>query len=271
MLKIVILTKTVVPIVSTVKVDEKTGSLIREGVPTVLNPWDYAAIELALKLRDEYGGKIVAMSMAPPFAKDILEDIIGMGVDEAYLISDRAFAGSDTLATSYILASAIKHVIPDFDIVLTGQEAADSLTSHVPAQVASFLSVPYVYYVNNIPKIDLVNKIAHVERILDDEDKIEEYRVKIPAIFSVYKKSIVLPIRVSRKISAKIENKIKIITNKELNLESNKIGLSGSPTRVSKVENYVYEEKKATIIEKKIDEIAKLILNIVQRREFRQK
>ncbi|NPA24037.1 MAG: electron transfer flavoprotein subunit beta/FixA family protein [Crenarchaeota archaeon] len=264
MLNIAIITKTVVPIVSTVKVDERTGSLIREGVPTTLNPWDYAAIELALKLREEYGGKVVAISMAPPFARDVLEDIIGMGVDEAYLVSDRAFAGSDTLATSYILAAAIRYVMPDFDIVLAGQEAADSLTSHVPAQVASFLSVPYLYYIVNIVKIDLVNRIVNVERILEDEDRIEEFKVKLPAVFSVYKKNIILPIRVSRKIEAKINRKVKMITNRELNLEQSRIGLSGSPTRVSKVVNYTLEPRRPAKVEKNSEEFAKWLLEIVQ-------
>ncbi len=265
MLKIVVLVKTVVPIVSTVKVDEKTGSLIREGVPTTLNPWDYVAIEFAIKLRDEYGGKVTAISMAPPFAKDVLEDVIGMGVDDAILVSDRAFAGSDTLATSYILASAIKYAIPDFDLIVTGQEAADSLTSHVPAQIASILSIPYIYYVNNIVKIDLVNKVVNVERILEDEDRVEEYKVKLPAIFSIYKKNIVIPIRVSRKINAKIEKKVKIITNKELNLESSKIGLAGSPTRVLKVENYVYQYKKPEILEKDLEYISKWLIDLIQK------
>ncbi|NPA70539.1 MAG: electron transfer flavoprotein subunit beta/FixA family protein [Crenarchaeota archaeon] len=264
MLNIVVITKTVVPIVSTVKVDEKTGSLIREGVPTTLNPWDYAAIDLAIKLRDEYGGKIVAISMAPPFAKDVLEDIIGMGVDEAVLVSDRAFAGSDTLATSYILAAAIRYVMPDFDIVLAGQEAADSLTSHVPAQVASFLSVPYLYYVINVVKIDLVNKIVNVERILEDEDRIEEFKVKLPAVFSVYKKNIILPVKVSRKIEAKLNRKVKIITNRELNLDQSKIGLAGSPTRVAKVVNYKYEPKSPLKIEKSCEEFARWLLDLIQ-------
>ncbi len=264
MLNIAIITKTVVPIVSTVKVDERTGSLIREGVPTTLNPWDYAAIELGLKLRDEYGGKVIAISMAPPFARDVLEDIIGMGVDEAFLVSDRAFAGSDTLATSYILASAIRYVMPEFDIVLAGQEAADSLTSHVPAQVASFLGVPYLYYIVNIVKVDLVNKVVNVERILEDEDRVEEFKVKLPAVFSVFKKNIILPVKVSRKIEARINKKVKIITNRDLNLDQSRIGLAGSPTRVAKVVNYSYQPRTPVRIDKPCGEFAKWLLDIIQ-------
>jgi len=264
MLNVVLLVKTVVPVVTTVKVDEKTGTLIREGVPTTLNPWDYAAVDLCLRLKREYGAHIVAVSMAPPFAKDVLEDLIGMGVDEAILVSDRAFAGSDTLATAYVLAETIRKVIQKFDLIVTGQEAADSVTSHIPAQVAALLGLPYLYYITNITYCNLVDKIVRVERVLEDEDKVEEFEAKMPLVISVAKRQVHVPISPTRKLAAKIEKKVKIVTNKDLNLPQDKIGLAGSPTRVVKVENYVPPQRTCTIVDKPLEEIVNWLLELIR-------
>ena len=266
MLKIVLLLKTVVPIVTTVKVDEKTGSLVREGVPTTLNPWDYAAIEFALELRRSYGGQVIAISMAPPFARDVLEDVIGMGVDEAILVSDRAFAGSDTLATSYVLAETIRKVVKEFDLIVTGQEAADSVTSHVPAQVAAFLNIPYVYYVKTVKSCNIVDKVMTVERYVEDEQRAEEFEVRLPAVFSVHRRQVFLPVSVLRKISARLEGKVRIVTNKELQLDHSKIGLAGSPTRVTKVENFKPPSKACRTLDFKTpDEAARWILELIRK------
>jgi len=265
MLRVVLLLKTVVPVVSTVKVDEKTGTLIREGVPTTLNPWDYAAIELGLKLKQEYGAHLIAVSMAPPFAKDVLEDVIGMGVDEAILVSDRVFAGSDTLATAVVLAETIRKVVSTYDLILTGQEAADSVTSHVPAQVAAMLGIPYVYYVTNVLSCNLVDKIIRVERYLEDEDKVEEYEIKLPALVSVYKKQTYVPVSVARKLQAKMEKKVKIVSNKELNIDPSRVGLQGSPTKVVKVENFVPPRRAGQKIEKSLPEVVDWLLELIRK------
>ncbi len=266
MLKIVLLVKTVVPIVSTVKVDERTGSLVREGVPTTLNPWDYAAIELALELRRNYGGHVTAISMAPPFAKEVLEDIVGMGVDDAILVSDRAFAGSDTLATSYVLAETIRKIVKEFDIIIAGQEAADSVTSHVPAQVAAFLNVPYVYYVTSVKHCNVVDRVIRLERFIEDEGRAEEFEIDMPVVISVYRRQTYLPVSVLRKISARLEGKVRIVSNKELQLDPSKIGLAGSPTRVSKVENFRIASKNVQFLDFKTpDEAARWILDLVRK------
>ncbi len=264
MLNVVLLVKTVVPVVSTVKVDEKTGTLVREGVPTTLNPWDYAAIELCLRLKQEYGAHVVAVSMAPPFAKDVLDDVVGMGIDEAVLVSDRAFAGSDTLATAYVLAETLRKVVQKFDLVVAGQEAADSVTSHVPAQVAALLDLPYLYYVTNVTHCNLVDKTIRVERVLEDENRVEEYEARLPLVISVAKRQTYVPVSPARKLMSKIEKKVQVVTNRELGLSTDKVGLAGSPTRVVKVENYVPPQRTCTVIDKPLREVVEWLLELIR-------
>jgi len=129
-LTIIVPVKAAVPNVTAVRLDPVTHNLVREGVPLMLNPYDRNALEFALRLKDKYGGKVITMSMAPPSGKDFLESTIGMGADEAYLITDRAFAGADTLATSYTVARSIQRLFPDFDLIVFGEETTDSTTAH---------------------------------------------------------------------------------------------------------------------------------------------
>ncbi|MEM3952076.1 MAG: electron transfer flavoprotein subunit beta/FixA family protein [Nitrososphaerota archaeon] len=135
-----------VPNTQIVNIDPTTGTLIREGIPSIVNPHDLNAVELALRLKEKYGGTVTAISMAPPAARAGLEFIMGMGVDRAILITDKVFAGADTLATSYTLAKAIEKLKP-YDLLIFGHETIDSSTAHIGAQVASWLKIPYIYYV----------------------------------------------------------------------------------------------------------------------------
>jgi len=121
-----------VPDTTEVKIDPETGTLIREGVPSIINPFDTYAIEEALLLRERFGGRVTVISMGPPQAEDALREAIAMGADEAILLSDRAFAGADTLATAYTLAEAIKR-IGDYDLVICGRQAIDGDTGQVGA------------------------------------------------------------------------------------------------------------------------------------------
>jgi len=170
-----------VPGTQSVRIDPKTGTLIREGVPSIVNPHDLPAVELALRLRDRYGGEVIAISMSPPPAVKGLEYLVGMGVDRAILLTDRVYAGADTLATSYVLANAIRKIdreIGKVDLAVFGQETTDSSTAHIGAQTASWLEWPYIYYVRDAWLAD--DGKLHVERIL--EDAIEEWELELPAI-----------------------------------------------------------------------------------------
>ena len=223
-----------VPNTQAVRFDPKTGTLIRTGVPSIVNPHDLPAVELALRLRDKYGGEVIAVSMAPPPAEQGLEHVLGMGVDRAILLTDRAFAGADTLATSYVLAKGIEKIsreIGKVDLAVFGYETIDSSTAHIGAQVASWLGWPYVYYVKDAEIRDgkvLVTRIT--------ERSIDKYEVSMPAVLATALKALEpRPVRLVYKLRAKIERPITWWTNNDLGLDRRCVGLRGSPTIVANV------------------------------------
>ncbi|MGC8661065.1 MAG: electron transfer flavoprotein subunit beta/FixA family protein [Nitrososphaeria archaeon] len=235
-----------VPNTNTVNVDPNTGTLVREGVPSVVNPHDLDAAEFALELKEKYGGKITAMIMAPPNAMKGIEFLLGMGVDDGILITDRAYGGADTLATSYVLAETIK-TLEHYDLIVTGQETLDSSTAHIGAQVASWLKVPYVYYVTEASMDD---GAMVVKRQL--ESYIEKYRVRLPALVTVmmhshYPRQVTL----ENKLRAVIKKPVKMLTNNELKLNILCTGLRGSPTVVAKTEFVSKIPRKKEILKDK--------------------
>lgn len=218
-----------VPNTQIVNLDPKTGTLIREGIPSIINPHDLNAVEAALRLRERYGGAVTAVSMAPMSAKAGLEFIIGMGVDRAILISDRVFAGADTLATSYTLSRALEKLKP-FDVLIFGQETIDSSTAHIGAQTASWLKIPYIYYVTDV---EYAGGVFRVRRKI--EKRIEVYELPAPCLIVVAMKcNVPRPVKLSYKLRAKLEDCIEVWTNNELGLVRECVGLRGSPTRVEK-------------------------------------
>ncbi len=240
-----------VPNTQAVRFDPKTGTLIRQGVPAIVNPHDFPAVELALRLRDAYGGEVIAVSMAPPPAIQGLEHVIGMGVDRAVLLTDRVFAGADTLATSYVLYHGIRRIekeIGKVDVAVFGQETIDSSTAHIGAQVASWLGWPYVYYVKNA-KLDGDRLV--VTRQL--EDAVEEIAVELPAVISVAMRALKpRPVTLKNKMRAKVEKPIIVWSNKDLGLDPRCVGLKGSPTIVAKV-TYLPEVPRKKLVYKPKD------------------
>lgn len=218
-----------VPNTQVVNIDPNTGTLVREGVPSIVNPHDLNAVELALSLKDRYGGVVTALSMAPMSAKAGLEFVVGMGVDRAVLVSDRVFAGADTLATSYTLSRAIERLRP-FDVIIFGQETIDSSTGHIGAQTASWLRIPYIYYVTDVEYLD--GKIRAKRKL---EKKIEVYELPTPCILAVAMKSNEpRPIKLSHKLKVEMGNFVEVWTNNELGLKRECVGLRGSPTIVER-------------------------------------
>jgi len=259
-MKIVVLTKAAVPLSSAIRIDPKTGTLVREGVPLTVNVWDRDAVEFALKLRDKYGGEVIALSMAPPSGIPALESLIGMGVDRAILASDRAFAGADTWATAHVLAKTIEKYVPDYDLVVAGEETIDSTTAHIGAQVASWLGVPYVYYVYDA---EVKGRTLIVRRFLEDEGVDEVYEVEMPAVVSVLKGSQVpREVRLSRKLIAR--EYIQIISNNDLKLEPECVGLRGSPTMVAGMAPATYPPRKRIAIQGEPQEIVKKLIEILK-------
>ncbi len=178
-MKIVVCLKQV-PDTTAVKIDPKTGTLIRDGVPSIINPEDKHALEVALQLKDNNGAEVTVLSMGPPQAKSALREALCMGADKAILITDRAFAGADTLATSKALAGALKKL--EYDIIFAGRQAIDGDTAQVGPEIAEHLNIPQVTYVQGV-KVEedglLVNRAL--------EDGYELIKVKAPVLLTAIK------------------------------------------------------------------------------------
>jgi len=219
-----------VPETTDVRIDPKTNTLMREGVVSIINPFDMYAIEEAVRLKERVGGKVTAISMGPPQAEAALREAIAMGVDTGILLSDRAFAGSDTWATSYTLSRAIRK-IGEFGVILCGKQASDGDTAQVGPGMATHLDLPQVTYVRKIETIDDKHLVA--ERLL--ESGFEVIDIQLPCLLTVVKEinEPRLP-SLKGKMAAKKAEIVKW-TAQDLGAESEKIGLNGSPTKVVKI------------------------------------
>ena len=218
-----------VPDTNDVRIDPKTNTLIREGVKSIINPFDENAVEAALKIRDASGGKVTVITMGPPQAAEALKTAVAMGADEAILISDRAFAGADTWATSYTLSQAIKK-IGSYDLVLFGKQAIDGDTAQVGPGVAEFLDIPQVTFAINI---EVTGDKIRVKRQLEETSEIVESN--FPVAVTVIKQ-----INEPRMPSLKGQMRPKkmIITSWSANdiaAKEKNTGLNGSPTQVVRI------------------------------------
>ena len=228
-MRIVVLIKQV-PETKSVKMDEETGTVIREGVESIVNPLDLYAIESAISLKDQYGGETVAVSMGPPKADICIKEALSMGIDKGVLVSDRAFAGSDTWATSYILGETIR-LLGDVDMIICGERATDGDTGQVGPEVAAHLSLPVASYINAIDSFN--NNVVSLSRQVEQGD--EKLDVSLPCLLTVVKEVATprLP-TLDGKIRAKSAD-IQLVTADMLKLNPDYIGLKGSPTRVAKI------------------------------------
>jgi len=229
-MKIVVCIKQV-PETTSVKIDPDKGTLMREGVEAIVNPFDTYAIEEALRIKERLnGGEVIVISMGPPQADGALREAISMGADSAVLISDRKLAGSDTWATSYTLSKAIQKV-GNYSLVLCGKQAIDGDTAQVGPGISSWLDIPQVTYVKKIREIN--ENRAVVERMT--EEGFDVIETPLPALFTVVKEinEPRLPSLKGKLRARKVE--IPVWGVNELGLEEEKIGLDGSPTRVVKI------------------------------------
>lgn len=218
-----------VPETTEVKINPETNTLIREGVPSIVNPFDENAIETALQLKEKHGGKVTVITMGPPQAAEALRSAIAMGVDEIILVSDRAFAGSDTWATSYTLSQTIK-TIGSFDLIICGKQAIDGDTAQVGPGIAEWLGIPQVTFA---VKIEVAGNSLKVERLLEEVNEIVE--TSLPAVVTVVKQ-INEPRMPSLKGMMKAKKvEIKPLTAQDIKADPSNIGLDGSPTQVVKV------------------------------------
>ena len=217
-----------VPDTTIVKIDPKTNTLIREGVPSIINPEDKNALEQALVLKENCGAHVTVVSMGPPQAKNAVREALAMGADEAVLLTDRAFGGADTLATSKTLAGAI-NALGKYDIILAGRQAIDGDTAQVAPELAEHLGIPQVTYVQDV-KVD--GDYLLVNRAL--EDGYEIIKVKMPVVLTAIKELNVPRYMDARNIFASSDDDIKIMTSADVDIDKSEMGLSGSPTKVMK-------------------------------------
>jgi len=220
-----------VPETSNVKMDPETGTVIRSGVETVVNPLDLYAIEAALRLKEIHGGTVTAITMGPPPAVKALKEAVAMGCDGAVLVSDRKFGGADTWATSYTLAQAIKK-IGRFDLVIAGERATDGDTAQVGPGIASWLNLPLATYVS---KVEVSKDGAlRAERLV--EEGYQSLSTKLPALLTVVKEIAAprLPTLRGKKNAKQMD--IPVFSTENMELEPSFLGLKGSPTKVVKID-----------------------------------
>jgi electron transfer flavoprotein beta subunit len=226
-MKIIVCIKQV-PDTNEVKLDPKTGTLIREGVPSIINPDDKSGLESALRLKDQKGAHVTVISMGPPQADAALREAFAMGVDRAILLTDRAFGGADTWATSTTLAAAIRKF--DYDLIITGRQAIDGDTAQVGPQIAEHLNLPQVSYVEEM-EVDGHHFIF--KRMF--EDGYHRIKVKRPCLITTLQEmNEPRYMKVGGIFDAYREKEVEIMTLADLEVNLEHIGLKGSPTKVKK-------------------------------------
>lgn len=255
-----------VPETSNVKMDPETGTMVRSGVEPIVNPLDLYAVEEAVRLKQEYGGEIVAITMGPPGATKALKEVISMGCDDGILLSNRKFAGADTWSTSYVLAEAIKK-IGDYDLILCGERATDGDTGQVGPGIAAWLDIPFSTYVTQISEVN-ESKLT-VKRIVEKGYQLIE--IEKPTLLTVVKE-----INFPRlpTLDGKIKSKnveIPVWGPDEIEAKAENLGLKGSPTRVVKISTPKVSrdgEKYAPKNEKEMEAAVDRIIEFFEEKEI---
>jgi len=248
-----------VPDSAEVRINPETNTLIRDGVPTIINPYDVHALEAGLQIREKTGGKVTVLTMGPPQAETALREALAMGADEAVLLTDRAFAGSDTWATAYTLSKAIEHI--GADVILCGKQAIDGDTAQVGPEIAEFMDIPHISYIRKI--VDVSTDRLLVQRLMDDGfDVIES---SPPVLLTVVRELNVprMPSLKGKMAAKKAE--IKKMSAADIKADENDLGLKGSPTQVRNI--FAPEAKTDRKIlegtaEEKIDTLVKELVGL---------
>ncbi len=219
-----------VPGTTDIKIDPETNTLVREGVESIVNPFDAYALEEGVRLKERCGGKVTSISMGPPQAEQALRETISLGADEAILLSDRAFAGSDTWATSYVLSKAISR-ISNYDVIICGRQTLDGDTGQVGPELAEMMKIPFVAYVSKVEEIQ--EGYMKVQRMV--EEGYEVIEMPLPAVITVVKEINVPRLPSIRGTMKSKSAQIPVWTAEDIGVDANKAGIAGSPTRVVKI------------------------------------
>lgn len=229
MLNILVCVKQV-PDVNLVKMDPVTGSLIRQGVPAILNPLDANALEAAVRVKEQYGGSVTCITMGPDMAAEALRECLAAGADRAVLLSDRAFANADTLATSYVIAQAAKQ-LGEFDLIFCGKESLDGATGQMGSQLAERFDASQISSMSLILKVDTENRTVTAEREL--EKGVQVCQAQYPCLFTVEKTNYRPRIPNLKSWKASRSAEIQKFTSATIpGLDPARIGDPGSPTKV---------------------------------------
>ncbi len=228
-MKIIVCIKQV-PDTTNVRINPETNTLVREGVQSIVNPFDMYAIEEGIRLKEKHGGTLTVITMGPPQAADALREAISLGADSVYLVSDRAFAGADTLATAYALACAVRH-LGGADVILMGRQAIDGDTGQVGPGVAENLDISHITDIRKIEEI--ADGRIVVERLL--EDGYARIAARLPVILTVVKEINIprLP-SLKGKLAAK-KAEVPVLKAADIGADVERLGLNGSPTQVMKI------------------------------------
>ena len=260
MLKILVCVKQV-PDVDQMRMDPATGNLIRAGVPAILNPLDANALSAAVKVKETYGAEITLITMGPPNAEAVLRECLAVGADKAILVTDRAFGNADTLATSYSIVSAAKQV-DKFDLIFCGKETLDGATGQMGSQLAERFDAAQVTSASLIKEIDLEKNTLVVEREL--ETGIETLEVQMPCLFTMEKTN--YPVRIPNlkgKLAAKKAPVLTFTANDVPDLDRNRIGDPGSPTKVPRMFPPVMPEPGVILNEGSVEANVEKLLQLI--------
>lgn len=252
-----------VPDTDEIKIDPEKHTLIRTGVPSIVNPFDTYAQEVGVRLKEKLGGKVVVISMGPPQAQEAIKSCLSVGADEGYLISGRKFGGSDTLATSYILSKAIRAIEEregfKFDLILCGKQATDGDTAQVGPEIAEHLGIPQVTYA-----LDIIEENGELQVKRECESGYDMIHTTLPAVVTVVK----LPYEpryptIKTKMAAK-KKEIQVLTEDDIpTLNLDMCGLQGSPTKVKSTYTPVREKKGVKLAGLAAKEAAKQVVQLM--------
>ncbi|MBI5752987.1 MAG: electron transfer flavoprotein subunit beta/FixA family protein [Hydrogenophilales bacterium] len=239
-----------VPDSAQIRVHPVTNTIMRQGVPAIVNPYDLFSLEEALRLKDKFGGRVTVLSMGPPQAETALRKAISFGADDAILVTDRAFAGSDTLATSFALASAIRKIQEDMpvDIVFAGKQTIDGDTAQVGPGIAKRLDLQLLTYVSKIAKLDLDRREITIHRRA--EGGVQVMQTKLPCLITMLEGTNDMRFATMTNMFRAARYPLKLWDKDAAGIEDvSKIGLKGSPTIVSKVFAPQAKTQRAEIIQ----------------------
>lgn len=264
-MKIVVCVKQV-PEVTNVQVDPVTGTLIREGVKSILNPYCEYALDHAVRIaRANEGVEIIAITMGPGQARDVLLRSIELGADSGILVTDRKFAGADTWATAMTLATAIRYAVPDFDLILVGKQAIDGDTGQVGPEMAEILALPQITYGVEV-SLSSNHKQVRVKREIDHGYEVIE--TTLPALVTFSKGEIVRRVPSFQDVISSRKKTIRVVNASELDIPEDQLGLKGSFTQVVKV--FPPQEKKSGLILQNIEaeQAAQEIFSFLKKSKF---